>query len=345
MMESTWDTSVITDALPVDARTVLEQMGIHDINFTDLFSVQFSDLARAVLSVFQGALQAPMRFLSTGLGVLMILSVFESMGSGTGRSKEMRTMLSGLFLITACVVPMHTAVRSAVAAVETAGGFVCTLIPVMAAIVAASGSPLLSVCWNTAVFSMAQTVSAAASGFMAPCCGLVAGTGIFTALCPRYLSANLTGKVRKIATWVFSTLATLFTAFLSLKGILAGSADSLAAKGIKLAISSFVPVVGTQLSEAYASVAATVAEVRSTAAVFSILGVCAVVLPSVALMVLWILSLKLLETVAAMLGQKNAETLFSAFSSAISILNACVLFVTVLYILSIGIILKVRGAT
>ena len=44
-----------------------------------------------------------------------------------------------------------------------------------------------------------------------------------------------------------------------------------------------------------------------------------------------------------LLGQKNAANLFGAFSAAVSMLHACLLFVTVLYVLALGVILTVKA--
>jgi hypothetical protein len=44
-----------------------------------------------------------------------------------------------------------------------------------------------------------------------------------------------------------------------------------------------------------------------------------------------------------MLGQTNAEKLFGAVSAALSVLHACLLFVTALYVLSIGMILTIKA--
>ena len=178
---------------------------------------------------------------------------------------------------------------------------------------------------------------------MTPACGLMFGTGVLDCLTPDGDTEGLTQKIRKCAVWIFSALATLFTAFLSLKGVLAGAADTVTAKGVKLAISSFIPVVGAQLSDTYASIAGSLALVRSTAGVFAVAGVCALSLPAAVQMLLWIASLKALGLLSALLGQKNAEKLFGAFSAALSVLYACLLFVTALYVLSIGIILTVKA--
>lgn len=343
MTESTWDLSGMTDALPAEAAEILRDMGITQAEFSGLFSVRFADVAETVFGVFRGNLREPALFLGTGLGILLVLSAFGAIGKPGGKESALRAYVGSLFLLTACASPLYTALTVAVSAVKTGSALMCALIPILAAIVAAGGNPVLSAVWQTAVFSAAQTVSAAASGFMAPCCGLIAGTGILGALMPQMGLSELTGKIRKCCTWVFSAMATLFTAFLSLKGVLAGSADTLTAKGIKLAVSSFIPVIGSQLSDAYASVVESLSAVRSTAGVFAVAAVCAVALPAGVQLLLWMGALKLLGVAAAVLDRKNEGALLSAFDGALSVLHACLLFVTVLYVLCVGIIIKVKA--
>ena len=335
-----YDLSFLTDALPREAEELLRRIGIYDADFSGLFTVSFQDVMQGVLRLFRDGLRVPLSFAVIGAGLLLVLCVTDVFGE---KQSALRTFIGSLFLVTVCAVPLRSVVTAAVSAVRTGSAFVCPLIPGLAAIVAASGSPVLSVVWQTAAFSAAQTVAAAASGFMTPACGMMIGTGVLDCLTPDGDTQGLTQKIRKCAVWIFSALATLFTAFLSLKGILAGAADTVAAKGVKLAISSFVPVIGSQLSDAYASVAGSLAAVRSTAGVFAVAGVCAVSLPSAVQILLWIAALKALCLLAAVLGQKSAEKLFGAVLAALSILHACLLFVTVLYVLSIGIILTVKA--
>ena len=338
-----YDLSAMRDALPRQAAEILAEMGIAQADFSGLFQTSFSDVLRAVTGVVRGAMREPVAFFSAGCGLLLLLGLFSAAGKPDGKPSQLRTFLAALFLVTASAVPLHSVLADAVAVLRTCSSFLCTLIPILAAVIAAAGNPVLSVVWHTAVFTAAQTVAATASGFMAPCCGMVAGVGIFDSLLPQMQFGDLAGKIRKTAIWVFSSAATLFTTFLSLKGILAGAADSLAAKGIKLAVSSFIPVVGAQLSEAYASVVGSLSAIRATAGVFAVAGVCAVMLPTAAEILLWIASLRLLRLVASALGLKSADSLFSAFAAALSVLHACLLFVTVLYVLCLGIILTIKA--
>ena len=338
-----YDLSGLSDALPRQAAEILEEMGIPQADFSGLFRVSFQDIVQTVFGVFRGGLREPLTFLSAGVGVMLLSSLFSALGKQDGKTAQTRTFLGSLFLITVCAVPLHGIVSDAVAALQTCGAFVCALIPVLAAVIAAAGNPVLSVIWQTTVFSAAQTIAAAAAGFMAPCCGLMLGVGVLDSLLPQSGFGELAGRIKKTAVWIFSAMATLFTAFLSLKGILAGAADTLAAKGVKLAVSSFIPVVGAQLSEAYAAVVGSLAAVRATAGVFAIAALAAVMLPTIAQLLLWLAALKALAWISQMLGQKSADTLFSSFSAAVSILHACLLFVAVLFILCLGIILTIKA--
>ena len=333
-----YDLSPLTDALPQEAAELLERMGVSGADFSGLFEVTFRDVLQGILGVFQGALREPLTFLAAGVCVLILLSVTDVFGE---KQDPARTFFGTLFLLTACAVPLRGVIAAAVAAVHTGSAFMTTLIPILAAVVAASGSPVLSVCWQTAVFSAAEVVAAAASGFMAPACGLMLGTGVLEALSAE--ASGLCEKIRKTAVGIFSAMATLFTAFLSLKGLLAGAADTVAAKGVKLAVSTFIPVVGAQLSDAYASVAGSLAAVRATAGIFAVAGVCAAALPAAVQMLLWLAALRALQMLAGLLGQKNASQLFGAFSSALSVLHACLLFVTVLYVIALGVILTIKA--
>lgn len=343
MTQDGFDWTQISQALPREAAEWLRQIGIRDADFTQLFHVSFRDLIEGILGLFRGDLAQPLRFLCAACCMLVLLTAASAAGGRDSRAGEVRELACTALLIVSCALPLEGIVAAAVTALKAVGGFVRALIPVLAAMIAASGDPVLSVCWQTALFSAAQTVTAAASGFMAPCCGLMLGMGVLDCLLPDSAFGETAQRLRKAAVWIFSAMATLFTAFLSLKGVLAVSADTLSAKGIRLAVSSFVPVVGAQLSEAYASVLGALRAARSTAGVFAIAGICAVTLPAVCRVLLWQVALEGAKLAADLLGHKSGGKLFHAFSGALSVLLGCLLFATVLYVLSVGIILRLRS--
>ena len=114
-------------------------------------------------------------------------------------------------------------------------GFEKALIPVLAGILTASGNPTSALSYQGAAFAAAQTVEAFSESFALPlvyASGVLGATGAFL---PTLRLSAVSEMIRKISTTVFGSAATLFSGFLALKNIISGSADSLAAKGIRLA--------------------------------------------------------------------------------------------------------------
>lgn len=331
----------LDEALDQETKSILSDIGIENADFESVFNVTFDDLLQSVFGIFKGSLKAPVRFTVTSSAVVLLLSLFGSAVSFSGKNKMLFETVGGLFAVISCIPDMTNTIKTAVTAVESAGAFMKVLIPVTAAVVASSGGALTSVFWKSAVFGASQTIASVATEFMSPCCGLIMGIGVLDSLNPNLHLSSVADSVKKTAIWIFSGSATLFTAFLSLKGMLSGAADTLSAKGAKLLIGS-LPVVGSQLSEAYSSVVGSLALVKSGTAVFGITALCICVLPAVIQIVLWIIALKTVSVISSVMGQTSVASLMKAFSSALTVLNMCVVFVAVLFIISIGIIMTVR---
>lgn len=81
--------------------------------------------------------------------------------------------------------------------------------------------------------------------------------------------------VKKAVTWLLTTVMLVFTIYLSVGGILAGSADGAAVKVAKAAVSSAIPVVGSILSDVSESVLAGAGAAKNTVGVFGMLVILA----------------------------------------------------------------------
>ena len=82
------------------------------------------------------------------------------------------------------------------------------------------------------------------------------GTAAAGALLEQSRLSLLSKGIGKLLSWGLSAILIVFTAFLSVSNLLAGSADRLAVKVGKTVISGAVPVVGGILSDATEAVAA-----------------------------------------------------------------------------------------
>ena len=104
-----------------------------------------------------------------------------------------------------------------------------------------------------------------------------------------YLSVGITlslaenallNAAERLLKWCIVTSMTLFTGgfctYISLSGVISGSADAVAVKAAKSAISTLLPVVGGILSDSASTMLAAASVIKNSAGVFCLIAVCAI---------------------------------------------------------------------
>lgn len=325
-----------------DSKEILEELGIDEVSFESLFDISPGKVFDAVKDILKGKSSQPVKTALKLSGIIILLSTGGAFMPEDDKMKGILNTVGVLLCVAALSVPLFEAVESAVSSVGMCCVFMKGLIPVLAGVLIASGNPMTALSFQTWAFSAAQMISSVCQSFTLPVVGAVTALDISDSIMPGYRLCGITGLIKKTVIWILSSTATLYISFLGIKGVLASSADSVASKGIKLIISSAVPVVGGALSEAYSGIIGSLTLVRSTAGVFGIISVAAITLPSVINLVLWILILKLCSAAAAIFEQDEISGLLDALSSALTLMNVVLLFNCVLFIISMVLLVNLK---
>lgn len=330
-------------SLSEDAQELFEEAGIDSVNFQSIFSVNPKRVLNLIKTLITGGIEAPTKSLVKLIAVIILLSVCECFMPDGGQMKIISETASALFCVIAVISPLTTAIESSVASVEISGKFMLGLIPVLAGVVTAAGNPTLALSFRSIAFMAAQIISGISKNQIMPMVGAVLSLDIIGAIMPTFRLDSLTELIKKTLTVSLSFAATLFVSFLGLKGALANAADSVASRGIKLAISSAVPVVGGALSEAYSGIMGSLVLAKSTIGVFGIAAIALINLPSCIQLLFWVFALRLGAAAGELFGQQGTANLLKSVASAITLLNVVILFNAVLFIISTALILLIKA--
>lgn len=230
-----------------------------------IFKAAFSDVEDIVLS-------------SVKNGVMLIsVSIFSSLSTGLmGSGKEKYVTLAGVAAVLSIAVSGAGSLIGGVSElVEELYAFSNTLLPTLASAEAAMGYT-----------SSASAKLCAGALFMDVL--VVAEKKIIIPLIYMYVALSAAGcvlgggvkSVSKLVKWIINTLlvliTTTFTAYLTVTGLVASSADALTVKATKTVISTILPVVGKLASDASDSIASGFSVIKNTAGIMGILAICAV---------------------------------------------------------------------
>ncbi|MCL2085299.1 MAG: stage III sporulation protein AE, partial [Oscillospiraceae bacterium] len=152
------------------------------------------------------------------------------------------------------------------------------LLPVMASVTAASGAPTGAVARQAATLLFSDVLITVIDRLLIPC--TYAYIAVLTA--DAALGVKSLASIGRFIKWgaggLLKLLMTLYVAYLTVSGAVAGAGDAMLERGARLAISGMVPVVGGVLSDATQTIVAGAGVVKSTIGIFGLVAVLGVML-------------------------------------------------------------------
>ena len=233
------------------------------------------------------------------------------------------------------VTHVTSCITAGSAALATLRDFSKILLPSMCAAAAASGAATSAAAKYAATSLFLDVLLSAETAVLLPLLYLYAGTVICGTTLENDVLASLSGLLRKAFRLLLIGFASVFTLYLSLTGILTGSADAAAAKAVKTAVSAALPVVGSIVADAASTVTSSAAILRSGIGIVGVVSVAAVcVTPYLQLAVHYVLY-KLAAGIAESFADKRVSRLIDGFADVYGFLLGMVGVASLILFLSI----------
>ena len=323
-------------------KDTIDSAGIDISNWQSMLSPSPKKIISMFADIARGSFKKPIKDMVIIAGVVVLVGLIKGTAAAENFSEPLNIVIGCAVAITVFASSAGV-ISQGMSAVETTSDFMLALIPVLAGIITAAGNPTLALTYGSFAMAAAQAAAQTAGNIIMPLCGAFSAFGVSASLSPELKLIKLADMIKKLTIGVLSFVAAAFSAVLGLKSLLAGSADTLASKGIKLALSSAVPIVGGALSDAYSSIIGSVSLLKSTVGVFGVIAVVMIDLPVVLQLTARIILLKLLGVLSSSMGDDTTGEVLDTLSSALTVINAAVIFTAALFIISTGIVISVKA--
>ncbi|MBQ6931664.1 MAG: hypothetical protein IJN38_05980 [Clostridia bacterium] len=332
------------DVLTRDELELLETLGLDEIDFDSVFSPSLRSVTDLFWQIIRSEYRLPFESLGVAaMCVVALAAVSQFLPDGIKISK-VPGFTAGIMTALSVVIPLSSCITRAVSAIALSSNFVTALIPVLAAIITAGGKPSLALTYNSLSFAAAQVVSSLGSTVIRPVIQVIMSLSIISCVSQSADISKILEFAKKTVVFVMSLSATVFVTMLSLKGMLAASADTVAVRGIRFLIGNMIPVVGGAVSDAYLSIVGTLSLVKNTVGVFALAAVAVINLPVIAECIMWVLTLNMLALLGDVFSQNGLSSLFRSVSSAAVLLCVTVVLEMLVFLLSVGLVLVIGGS-
>lgn len=194
------------------------------------------------------------------------------------------------------------------------------LLPVMTGALAAQGGTTGASALYLGTMVFDTFLGALIGNLLVPMVYLFLAMAIANAATGESLVKKIGDFIKWLMTWGLKIALYVFTGYMSITGVITGTADAAAVKAAKLAISGAVPVVGGILSDASETVILSAGLMKSAVGVYGLLVVTAIWITPFIRIGIQYLALKLTAAICSTFGVKEASDLIEDFSGTMGLL-------------------------
>ena len=310
-------------------------MGVDLGDFSKLANLSFENVMGEILSLALGNVSSPLKGLVNIPALLLLCSVISAYnGSLSCDITNSLNITATLCITCAAVVPAVGVIASTGSVICTASNIMLAYVPVMAVIMASSGSVAGSASYYAVMIGAGEGVSQLSSKIIVPLLNMFLGLSITSSVSP---SVNLSGfmsMISKSVKWLLGFAMTILTAVLTFRQLISVSVDNVSTRAVRFTLNSFIPIVGSALSDAYKVVQGSIGLLKSGIGIIVILSVTIVFMPVILQGVMWMFTLWIGKSTAEVLNLNGPAKLLENISSVFSTLIAVLLCIMSIYILS-----------
>lgn len=337
----------LMNSLSDEVKEDMASIGADSTDLLTLSDISFDSVMNLILDKLSDNSAAPLTACGAVIAILLINALLDSYKDTLRMSsmKEVLSVVSTLCITSTLVLPIIDLISDSVATITDASNFMLIYIPIMVAILTFSGQAVTGASYYSLMVLACQGVSQISTKFISPLLNVYLGFCVSSSITDRVNMKSFCSMFSKVIKWLISFTMTVFSALMTIRGMITTAYDSVTARAVRFTMSSFIPIVGAALAESYKTIQGSINLLRTGAGVFVILAICVVFLPSVARCLMWLLSINLCKSVGEIIGVTTSLNLLSSVSSVISTIFAIIVCIMSVFVISTALLITLGGAS
>lgn len=290
----------------------------------ELMPVQTADFGQDLLMIVKNAIsvlvpdlmEAALVCLSL-IALVMLVSVLRRISDRAERS----VVIAGVVAVGAILLKeSNTLIHLGAETVAQLSEYGKLLLPVLTAAMAAEGRGVSSAALYAGTATFDAVLGSVISAVLVPMVYMYLAVAVANSATGESMLKGIRDFIKWAVTWLLKTILYIFTGYITITGVVSGSADAAAIKATKVTISGMVPVVGGILSDASEAVIVGAGVMKNAVGVYGLLAFAAIWITPFLKIGIQYLLLKLTAAVCTILDVKEISGLIQAFSTAMGLL-------------------------
>lgn len=328
------------NALNNESRDYLENEDIDlDENISE--KLTFREIVKGFLQTLSGGIKGAVTLSGTLMAVIVICAMTDSMYSKNNEVSSVLELVGVMAVIGILFSRILQTIEYISTTINDIGKFMLTYVPVFASIIGSSGSVSSATSYYVTLIAIAEISSLVAMNILLPVLSIMLALSIIGSINSALSFSAVIESVKKGFLWIVGLIMTIFVGSITIQGIVGVSADTVTTKTAKFMLSSFVPVVGSAISDAYQTVKGSLGLIRSCVGSFGIVAVLSMIIPPLVNILTVKLSLAFSSVISDILGVNKVSSVLKSSSTVLTLAMALLLCMGLMLIISTTVMMLV----
>ena len=285
------------------------------------------------LSFFKRALRSVYTYLAFFLAALVISSLAERVENTLGNQENALSSYISLLLIAfESFTIVYSLFEEVMAYCQKINTYMLTVTTVMGSVTVLGGGVMQSATASTALSLTVSLLGSLCTVLLLPIIKISFVSSLTSIASKRINFSSLSAFMRGLFTFLIGFVSIVSIVAITFQTMLAQAEDTLAARSIRFAASSSIPIVGNAVGDSVRTMGAAVSVIQKSVGTVGVVGLVIMTLYPLSLLFSAKIALSLSKTIAGLLGVDSAEKLLLEVSHLINMLMATVSILSVLYI-------------
>lgn len=305
------------------------------------FSGGFSSLFKAIISLFFDDVLSILPMIASIIAIAILGGMINSLKPQTGDKSignVIHFVIYGviLILISSIVIKMigitSTTLTSLTQQMEA-------VFPIILTLMTAVGGTVSVSIFQPAVAILSSSIMSIFNNLLMPMFLVSLALSFVSNLSTTIKLDKMVQFINSSFKWIIGFIFTIFTGFITIQGLSAGAVDGLSIKTAKYTIKSYIPLVGSYISDGLFLILASSNLIKNAVGGAGLLLLLATILSPLIQLIIFILALKLMAGIIEPMGDSRVAGFVSSLSKTMTMLVVMIICVSFMYFLLAGLMM------
>lgn len=329
----------IKNAADDSVNEILEENDISVENPGGVNNISVGSVINKVVTMFTDSLKSPLIMLGKIIAITLLLVTVQNMAPEGSSVISTFNTIGVLSTVTVMYDSIYTSIETVESSLNRLSDFMISYVPIFSSVTAVGGSVSASGSYYAMTLIACEVIGMVGSKVIMPFLSIVMVISLVSSINPNLQFSGAAESIKKACQWILGGLATVFVGLLSIQGMTGSATDSLITRTAKFAASSFIPIIGGAVSEAYSTLYSSLGVIRTGVGTIGIIVIVIMVLPPIISIIASKFAISLAQIISGLFSQKECCEFLKSVNAVLSIGLSVVICFSLIFIISTAVLM------